>query len=106
MRISDWSSDVCSSDLKLALLYPEGTISLEQAQNAVLNVARYNLFDLRDAMLSGHASKALNMLEGLRAEGVALLLVLWAVGEEIRVLTRLAAQKHAGQGIRERKRDV
>src|SRR3546814_4003200 len=52
-------------------------------------------------MLSGHASKALTMLEGLRAEGEALLLVLWAVGEEIRVLTRLAALQHAGQRIDE-----
>ncbi|MDN5842657.1 MAG: DNA polymerase III subunit delta [Alcaligenaceae bacterium] len=103
----EWMADTVEGNLlaafqevqKLALLYPEGEISLEQAQNAVLNVARYNLFDLRDAMLGGHASKALAMLEGLHAEGEALLLVLWAVGEEIRLLARLAALQRTGRQI-------
>ena len=75
---------------KLALIYAPGTLSLEQVQGAVLNVARYNLYDLRDAMLQGQADRALTVLNGLRAEGEALPLVLWAVGEEIRLLTRLA----------------
>jgi DNA polymerase-3 subunit delta len=57
----------------------------------VLNVARYNLYDLRDAMLAGQADRALTVLGGLRAEGEALPLVLWAVGEEIRILTRASA---------------
>lgn len=82
---------------KLALLHPAGPLSLDQVQAAVLNVARYNLYDLRDAMLAGQADRALTVLEGLRAEGEALLLVLWAVGEEIRVLARLAAG--ADQGL-------
>ncbi|MBV2182782.1 MAG: DNA polymerase III subunit delta [Castellaniella sp.] len=76
---------------KLALLYPAGPLSLDQVQAAVLNVARYNLYDLRDAMLAGQADRALTVLSGLRGEGEALLLVLWAVGEEIRILARLSA---------------
>src|SRR3546814_7984919 len=39
------------------------------------------------------------MLAGLRAEGEALPLVLWAVGEEVRVLARLAAAQAAGQDV-------
>lgn len=105
----EWMADTVEGNLlaafqevqKLGLLYPEGEISLEQAQSAVLNVARYNLFDLRDAMVGGQAGKALTMLEGLRAEGEALLLVLWAVGEEIRLLARLAALQSAGGRIDE-----
>ncbi|CAM5788575.1 DNA polymerase III subunit delta [Castellaniella caeni] len=81
---------------KLALLYPAGALSLEQMQAAVLNVARYNLYDLRDAMLAGQASRALTVLAGLRAEGENLVLVLWAVGEEVRVLARLS---QAGAGL-------
>ena len=81
---------------KLALLHPAGPLSLEQVQAAVLNVARYNLYDLRDAMLLGQADRALTVLNGLRAEGEALLLVLWAVGEEIRILARLAPHTHSG----------
>lgn len=75
---------------KLALIYPTGALTLDQVQSAVLNVARYNLYDLRDAMLLGQADRALTVLEGLRAEGEALLLVLWVVGEEIRLLARIA----------------
>ncbi|MFV0282175.1 MAG: DNA polymerase III subunit delta [Castellaniella sp.] len=81
---------------KLALLHPAGALSLEQVQAAVLNVARYNLYDLRDAMLLGQAARALTVLRGLQAEGEALLLVLWAVGEEIRILMRLAPHAHSG----------
>ncbi len=75
---------------KLALLHPAGVLTLQHVQAAVLNVARYNLYDLRDAMLLGQADRALTVLQGLHAEGEALLLVLWAVGEEIRILARLA----------------
>jgi len=81
---------------KLALIYPPGALSTEQVQSAVLNVARYNLYDLRDAMLLGQADRASTVLEGLRAEGEALLLVLWAVGEEIRILGRLCDLGTAG----------
>jgi len=76
--------------LKLGLLYPEGELTREAVEQAVLNVARYDVFGLRDAMLAGNADKAVTMLAGLRAEGEALPLVLWAVGDEIRLLARLA----------------
>lgn len=65
--------------MKLGLSYPEGRLSLEQVQQAVMNVARYNAFKLRDAIQSGNAPRVMRMIEGLRAEGEALPLVLWAV---------------------------
>ena len=76
---------------KLGLLYPPGKISGEDVRRAVLNVARYDVFDLRDAMLAGQSSRALTILQALRGEGEALPLILWAVGDEIRLLARLAA---------------
>ena len=82
---------------KLGLLYPEGELSTENVEQAVLDVARYNVFGLRDAMLAGHAKRMLSMLKGLQAEGEALPLVLWAIGDEIRTLARLAAAQAAGQ---------
>lgn len=81
---------------KMELLYPSGELSLEQVQAAVLNVARYNIFDLRDAMLAGHAKRALTILHGLRGEGEALPLILWAIGDEIRLLAALAALQQSG----------
>lgn len=82
---------------KLALLYPEGQLSAEDVERAVLNVARYDVFGLRDAMLAGDAARTVRMLEGLRAEGEALPLVLWAVGDEIRLLARVAEARASGQ---------
>ncbi|ANN78740.1 DNA polymerase III subunit delta [Bordetella flabilis] len=82
---------------KLALLYPEGALEAEAVERAVLNVARYDVFGLRDAMLAGDVSRTVRMLDGLRAEGEALPLVLWAVGEEIRILARVAQARASGQ---------
>src|SRR5690606_28446670 len=53
---------------KLGLLYPPGKISVEDVRRAVLNVARYDVFDLRDAMLAGQSSRALTILQALRGE--------------------------------------
>ena len=84
---------------KMSLLYPHGELNVAQVQAAVLNVARYNVFDLREAMLSGQAQRALHILHGLRAEGVALALVLWAIGDEIRLLALLAALQQSGSPL-------
>lgn len=85
--------------LKLGLLYPEGQIDGQNVERAVLNVARYDVFGLRDAMLAGDTARTVRMLDGLRAEGEALPLVLWAVGEEVRTLARLSQARQSGQDV-------
>jgi len=85
---------------KLALLYPEGELAGEEVERAVLNVARYDVFALREAMLAGDAPRVIRMLEGLRAEGEALPLVLWAIGEEIRILACLATARDLNAAMR------
>lgn len=84
---------------KLALLYPEGKLSFEQIHDAVLNVARYDVFKLNEAMLAGDSARLTRMLEGLRGEGEALPLVLWAVAEEIRTLLKLKAGMSQGRPL-------
>ncbi|WP_293781186.1 DNA polymerase III subunit delta [uncultured Oxalicibacterium sp.] len=84
---------------KLALLYPEGQLSFEQVHDAVLNVARYDVFKLNEAMLSGDAARLVRMLEGLKGEGEALPLVLWAVAEEIRTLLKLKSGQAQGRPL-------
>jgi len=74
---------------KLALLYPQGTLSFEQVESAVLNVARYDVFKLGEAVLAGQVARALRMLDGLRAEGEAPVLVHWTLAEDIRALKRV-----------------
>jgi len=74
---------------KLALLYPAGELSFEQIEAAVLNVARYDVFKLGEAVLAGQVGRALRMLDGLQAEGEAPVLVHWTLAEDIRAMRRV-----------------
>ncbi|HEX6245870.1 MAG TPA: DNA polymerase III subunit delta [Polyangiales bacterium] len=74
---------------KIALLYPRGPLSFEQIEAAVLNVARYDVFKLGEAVLAGQTARVLRMLDGLRAEGEAPVLVHWTLAEDIRALKRV-----------------
>lgn len=84
---------------KLALLYPQGALSPAQVEAAVLNVARYDVFKLSEAVLSGSVVRVQRMLDGLRAEGEAEVLVHWALAEDIRALKRVKDAIHAGQSM-------
>ena len=74
---------------KLGLLYPRGELTLAQIEAAVLNVARYSVFQLGEAVLAGQTARALRMLDGLRAEGEAAVFVHWTLAEDIRGLKRV-----------------
>ena len=74
---------------KLGLLYPEGELSLAQVESAVLNVARYDVFKLSEAVLSGQVARVQRMLDGLQAEGEAAVLVHYTLAEDIRALKRV-----------------
>ncbi|MEC5217033.1 DNA polymerase-3 subunit delta [Actimicrobium sp. GrIS 1.19] len=84
---------------KLGLLHPEGKLSFEQIHDAVLNVARYDVFKLNEAMLAGDTARLVRMLDGLQGEGEALPLVLWAVAEEIRTLLKVKAGVEQGKAL-------
>ena len=74
---------------KLGLLYPPGELTQNQVESAVLNVARYDVFKLSEAVLSGQVARVLRMLEGLQAEGEAAVLVHFTLAEDIRALKRV-----------------
>ena len=84
---------------KLGLLYPAGELSLEQIENAVLNVARYTPFKLAEAVLGGQVLRVQRMLDGLQAEGEAAVLVHWALAEDIRTLHRIKVAMDAGRPL-------
>jgi len=75
---------------KLALLFPAVHLSFEQVKDAVMDVARYDVFKLSEAMLAGDAARFARILDGLRAEGEATVLVLWALSEDIRALAKVS----------------
>ena len=84
---------------KLALLYPPGELSFEQVEAAVLDVARYDVFKLGEAVLAGQAARVLRMLDGLRAEGEAAVLVHWTVAGELLALARVQAAVAQGRAL-------
>ena len=84
---------------KLGLLYPAGELGFEQIEAAVLNVARYDVFKLGEAVLAGQVARALRMLEGLQAEGEAAVLVHWTLAEDIRALKRVRDAVSGGKPL-------
>ena len=82
---------------KLGLIYPTGEVSLAQIEAAVLNVARYDVSDLRDALKTRDTVRAVRTLEGLQAEGAAPPLVLWALANEARTAQNHPALLHAAK---------
>lgn len=84
---------------KLGLLYPAGELTLEQIEAAVTDVARYDVFKLSETVLAGQRERARRMIDGLQAEGVATVLVHYALAEDIRALKRIKDQLAAGQPL-------
>ena len=85
---------------KLGLLYGQtegGVLSFEQVENAVLNVARYDVFTLSEAVLGGQTVRVARMLDGLQAEGESEVLVHWAISEDIRSMKRVKDAINAGR---------
>jgi DNA polymerase-3 subunit delta len=82
---------------KLGLLHPPGVLTFDDVHDAVLNVARYDVFKLSEAMLAGDVPRLVRMLEGLRGEGEATVLELWT--EEIRVLSKIASGAAQGKPV-------
>ena len=82
---------------KLGLLHPPGALTLQQVSAAVLNVARYDIDDLKNALQSRDAARCARTLEGLRAEDAAPPLVLWVLANEARQRMHRAALLHAAR---------
>jgi DNA polymerase-3 subunit delta len=82
---------------KLALLFPPGELTFEQVEGAVLNVARYDVFKLSEAVLAGQMERVQRMLEGLQAEGEAEVLVHYTMAEDIRTLKRVKDALNQGR---------
>lgn len=84
---------------KLLLLFGPGPLDAERLASAVSDSARYDVFELVDTALRGEAGRALRIIDGLRGEGVAAPVVLWALHREARTLAAIAADAARGLSV-------
>lgn len=87
---------------KLSLLYPatgqtSRILSFEEVESAVMDVARYDLFQLTQVILSGQAERSMRMLDGLLHEGQPAVRIHWALSDEIATLWRVRQSLQQGQ---------
>lgn len=72
------------------------TITTEQVIAAIVDNARFNVFDLVDQALIGDGKRVVRILNGLKDEDLEPVLILWAIARELRSLIALkkAMQKN------------
>ncbi|MGH7058140.1 MAG: DNA polymerase III subunit delta, partial [Acetobacteraceae bacterium] len=75
---------------RLSLASAGGEADMNAVREAVVDEARFDLFELVDAALAGDAAGALRILVRMRETGTAEPLVLWAIARELRTLEALA----------------
>ena len=82
---------------KLALTADGRTLDVAALEANVADDARYDAFRLMDAAIGGDGARALRILAGLRAEGEEVIPLLGWVLNQLRMLSRLAADPGAFQ---------
>lgn len=84
---------------KLKLISDGDRVDSAAVMEAVAMSARYDIFRLSDAILAGDLKRGMTVLAGLRSEGVAPPLVLWAIAREIMVLAQLKRAEARGERL-------
>lgn len=82
---------------KLALTALGPAITVDDVQLGLSDNARFSVFGFVDTCLAGDGPEAVRALSGLRADGTAATLVLWALTREIRLLQQCATGLEAGE---------
>jgi DNA polymerase-3 subunit delta len=84
---------------KLHILYGPTRISDDMIRKAVADSARYDVYDLAEAALQGQITRAYRVITGLRGEGVASAVALWALARDIRLLCAIKHLTDKGESL-------
>jgi len=84
---------------KLALLFGTQPISIDQAEPLILKQAKFNPFQVIDALLQGDCAKCITMLDQLQQEGMAPAQLIWVFHKEISQLYAMLNQLSQGESI-------
>jgi DNA polymerase-3 subunit delta len=83
----------------LRVVCTDGRVTLQQVIEGVSDSARYSVFSMLDAALSGNSRRTITMLRGLRSEGFEMLPILGALARELRILGGMAGKVRTGQTV-------
>jgi DNA polymerase-3 subunit delta len=81
------------------LLLPPGELDFGAVESIVTDSARYEIFGLVDTALAGETSKALRMMDSLRAQDAPLPLLVWALGDCLRRFLKVRQTIDDGQPV-------
>jgi len=81
---------------KLALIYPDITITLDHVTGAISDSGRWDINDLSTAVMQGKAKRTMRIFNGLRSEGVEPTLLLWRLTTDLRQLATIKHQLERG----------
>jgi len=84
---------------KLYLLQGAGPVDADDITRAVADSARFDVYGLTDSALAGEGVRSVRILNGLRGEGVAPPVVLWALAKDIRQLVSMADSVAGGERV-------
>ncbi|ASM49467.1 DNA polymerase III subunit delta [Pseudoalteromonas espejiana DSM 9414] len=77
----------CFQELeKLSLLHGNALITQQLVMQGLLNQAKFDIFDLSDALLNGHAKQAIKVLNKLASDNTEVVSILWAINKELTTL--------------------
>ncbi len=84
---------------KLGLLYPQGELADATVREAVLNVSRYDAFQLGEAVLAGDTARTVRILQGLQDEGEQAVAVMNPLMWVLRPLVRIKQAEMRGENV-------
>jgi len=86
---------------KLSLLFGTKQISLSDAEQLVIKQAKFNPFQIVDALLQGNCKKCVTMLDQLQQEGTAAGQIIWVFHKEFNQLYAMLDKLAQGQQLNE-----
>lgn len=84
---------------KLSILFGQQLITAENAEQLLIKQAKFNPFQLIDAMLNGDIKRCVSMLDQLQHDGTAITQLIWFIHKEIKQLVIMQERITQGESF-------
>ncbi len=84
---------------KLAILFNQQLITAEDAEQLLIKQARFNPFQLIDAILLADVKRAISMLDQLQLDGTAISQLIWFIHKELKQLATMQERLTTGESF-------